>query len=221
MKKTILALALCSLSVMGVVTKSSAQVKEGSITYLTSAQNLPPEYAAMGEGEMKVTFKNGKTRIDNNSAMGTMILITDGKGNALTLMEGPMGKMYIKSDLKKDTMKEPPAPKITYVDEKKTVAGYECKKALVEMKTASGAVETKTFWYTEKIAPPDGKYSGKMAVPGLKGVPLEFEMKQMGYTVKYTATAVSTSAVPDAKFEQSTEGYTEMDPNMMKGMGGQ
>ena len=61
-----------------------------------------------------------------------------------------------------------------------------------------------------------------MAVKGLKGVPLEFEINQAGYAIKITATAISTSAVPDAKFEQSTEGYTEMDPaQMMKGMGGQ
>jgi GLPGLI family protein len=222
MKKAILSLSLAAMAVCAAFTTATAQIKEGSITYSMTIDGLPPEQAAMMQGmEMKTYFKNGKSRSEMNSAFVNTITVTDGKGGAITLMDQMGQKIYFKSkpeEGKKKDKKED--PKITYSDEKKTVAGYECKKAVVEAKDDKGNVSTVTVWYTDKIAPVETGGRGQQ-FKGLKGVPLEFEMPNQGMVIKFAATNVSSAAVPDSKFEVSTEGYTEMDPNQMGGGQGQ
>jgi GLPGLI family protein len=220
MKKTILSFSLAAFAVLSSLTTATAQVKEGSITYSITVDGLPPEQAAMAQGmEMKMMFKNGKTRAEMTSAMYSTTTVTDGKGGATTLVDMMGQKMFFKTSDADKKDKKAADPKITYVDEKKTIAGYECKKAMVENKDEKGNVTTTTVWYTEKIPLIEGGKSSA-AFKGLKGAPMEFEMPQGPYKSKMTATAVSTSAISDSKFEVSTEGYTEMTPEQMMMMGG-
>ncbi len=221
MKKVILSVSLAAMAVFAAFT-GTAQIKEGSITYSMTIEGLPPEQAAMMQGmELKTYFKNGKACQEMTSAFVNTTTVTDGKGGAITLMDQMGQKIYFKvkpEDVKKKEKGE--EPKITYVDEKKTIAGYECKKAIVESKDEKGNVNTATVWYTDKIAPVETGGSRGGQFKGLKGVPLEFEMPQGGMVIKFSATNFSSASVPDSKFEVSTEGYTEMNPEDMKNMGG-
>ena len=212
----------------GLITLSNsvnAQIKEGAITYTMTIDGLPPEQAAMMEGmEMKTIFKNGKIRSEWNSAFGSSVTVTDGKGGYTTLMDQMGQKIFMKGKVddakkKEDKLKD---PKINYVSETKSIAGYECKKAIIETETGKGESVKSTVWFTDKFAPIESGGGRGMQFPGLKGVPLEFEMPQGPMTIKVTASNVSTTSVSDSKFEVSTEGYTEMSPeDMMKSMGGQ
>jgi GLPGLI family protein len=132
-------------------------------------------------------------------------------------------KMYMKGTEEDKKGKTKAAePKITYSDDKKTIAEYECKKAVIESKDENGNATTATVWYTDKISPVKGGGGSRGAqFKGLKGVPLEFEIPQGPMKIKVSATAVSTASVPDSKFDVSTEGYTEMTDDMLKGMQGQ
>ena len=103
-------------------------------------------------------------------------------------------------------------PKIEYVDETKTIAGYECKKANVTIFTQKGEEFKTEVWYSEKIAyikQGGGRRGGEM-FKGLKGVPMEYMIPQGPMKIKMLAKEVSTEAVPDSKFVLTTEGYTEM-----------
>lgn len=224
MKKTILALSLSAMAVFGAFNKADAQ-NEVTITYSIKMDGLPPEYAAMAEGqEQKLMIKNGKSRMDITSAFMSMTTVTDDKGNTLMLMESPMtgAKNFTrisKADLekKKEGREE---PKIIYKDEKKTIAGYECKKAVIEIKDSKGEVVTNEVWYTDKI----GGGKSHSQYKGLKGVEMESTMSLgNGMTRTVTASAVSTAAIPDSKFQVSTDGYTEVTADQLKGMsmGGQ
>lgn len=189
---------------------AQAQISEGSVTYAVTMEGLPPEQASMMKGmELTMMFKAKKSRAEFSSAMMTTTSVNDDNGS-LTLMDGMGQKTFVKmskADLEKDA-KKVAEPKITYIDEKKTIAGYECKKALVEVKDKKGEVQKVTVWYTEKLPYTSG---GKMnQFKGLKGAPLEFDAAQGPYKMKFSATKVSLSPVADSQFTLSTDGYTEM-----------
>jgi len=192
-----------------------AQTKEGSITYSVNFEGMPPEQAGMMKGtEMKMFFKDKKSRSEFTNAFFNTITISD-ENTSTTLMEQMGQKQYYKmkkEEMEKDS-KKTPDPKITYTEEKKTIAGYECKKAIVETKSEKGETNKIDVWYTEKLQGPSGSSGGRMGgnqFKGLKGAPLEFSMQQGPMKMQMTATNVSTSAIPDAKFVVSTEGYTEI-----------
>lgn len=199
---------------------TQAQVKEGSITYSVIFEGLPPEAAGMMKGsELKVYFKDKKSRSEFTSAFSSNTTISD--DNSTTTLVDAMGQKYFykmsKADMEKEN-KKTPDPKITYTEEKKTIAGYECKKALIENKSEKGEVQKVDVWYTEKIQSSSsaGKSSGQFK--GLKGAPLEFSMNQGQFKMQMSATNVSTSPMADSKFIANTEGYTEKSYAEMKQM---
>ncbi len=219
MKKILLSAALVLTSIV----TANAQAKEGSITYAMTIEGLPEEQAAMMKGmETKVYYKNGKSRAETSMAFGTTTVFTDEKGNSTTLTDMAGQKFFVKQnadDAKKEESKNAD-PKITYTNDKKTIAGYECKKAVVELKDESGTVNNTDVWYSEKIPYISSSGGGKAQFKGLKGAPLEFEMNQGPMKIKISATEVSMTAVPDSKFVISTEGFTEMKPEDLKKMRG-
>ena len=189
---------------------AQAQIKEGSVTYSVAVEGLPPEQASMMKGmELNMTFKDKKSRAEFSSAMMTTTTVSDDNGS-LTLMDGMGQKSFTKiskADMEKESKKNP-EPKITYTEEKKTIAGYECKKAIVEVKDQKGETQKLNVWYTEKL-PNNG--GGKMGqFKGLKGAPLEFDANMGPMKMKMTATKVSLTPVADSQFVLSTDGYTEM-----------
>ncbi|MBS1647974.1 MAG: hypothetical protein JST67_11595 [Bacteroidetes bacterium] len=216
MKKIFLT-ALTFVSMMG----AQAQIKEGTVTYNINVENAPPEYAGMLKGmEMTVYFKNDKSKAEFTSSMQSTTTVGDENGS-LTLVEA-MGQKYFmkmsKADLEKESKKNP-EPKITYSNETKTIAGYECKKAIIETKDKKGEAHKINVWYCEKLPITHG--SSQMAqFKGLKGAPLEFDANQGTFKMVFAATKVSTAPVADSEFKVSTEGYTEMSMDQLKQMQG-
>jgi GLPGLI family protein len=189
---------------------AQAQIKEGSVTYSITVEGMPPEQAAMMKGmELNMAFKNNKSRVEFTSPMMTSTTVSSDDGS-LTLMDGMGMKSFTKlskADMEKESKKNP-EPKITYTEEKKTIATYECKKAIVEVKDQKGETQKLNVWYCEKLPNNGGGRMGQFK--GLKGAPLEFDSNQGGMKMKMTATKVSTSPLADSQFILSTDGYTEM-----------
>jgi GLPGLI family protein len=198
--------------------------KEGSVTYVMTMEGLPPEQAAMmGDMETKIVYKDKKTYSEMNSMMMSYKTVTDENGS-LVLMDQMGNKSFMrttKAEMEKaaEGSKE---PKIEYTEEKKTIAGYECKKAIVTNTGKEG--ETKTeVWYTEKVpyVSSGGRRGGGEMFKGLKGMPMEFAVKNGPYNIKMTAKEVSFDKVSDSIFTLSTEGYTEKKMEDLKKAGGQ
>lgn len=179
--------------------------------YKLHTQGTPADQLA---DDMKITVytKNGKTLVDWTSLLFTMKeLITDTGSIRLTNTFG--GKMI---------SREPPmAAKdsnwykgaITYYDDSKRVAGYDCKKALV--KTRNG--DTATVWYTLKLPPaPFGSQAQFFTM--LKGMPLEFNINNEKMIMTVTAEKVSTAAIADSVFNIDTTGYKDIGAEMLKSM---
>jgi GLPGLI family protein len=194
---------------------AQAQIKEGSITYNVNFEGMPAEQASMMKGtEMKIYFKDKKSRSEFTNAFFNTITVSD-ENSSVTLMEQMGQKQFYKmkkEDIEKESTKTSD-PKITYIEEKKTIAGYECKKAIIEAKSEKGETNKVDVWYTDKIQGPSGNSGGRMGASqfkGLKGAPLEFSMQQGPMKMQMTAKNVSTTPVTDAKFAVSTDGYTEI-----------
>lgn len=223
MKKILLsAVALTVLS----LTSIKAQIKEGYILYDMKIEGLPPEQAAMmGDMETKVTFKNGKSLTELSSMMFTQQALVDESGLVM-LMEQMGNKIAIKQtkeELEKEAAKAKTAdPKIEYINETKTIAGYECKKAIITI-VDKDKKEIKTeLWYSDKFDNPnkDGRGRGQNFMKGLKGVPLEYSSSMGTMKVKMVAREVSTDQVADSKFVLSTDGYKVLSMDELKAMQG-
>ncbi|HRI34542.1 MAG TPA: DUF4412 domain-containing protein, partial [Saprospiraceae bacterium] len=179
--------------------------------------------------EMKMWYKGKKSRMEQSMGMmGTTITINDGGAYAHQLSESMMGKTYVKIPVdslnKEDKSEKDREYKITYTEETKTIAGYECKKAVIEFKTKTGDTQKSDVWYTEKLPRTGGGSNKRMEMfKDLKGRPLKWSMVQGPVTINIEATEVNTNPVPDSKFTVDATGYTEMSyadyMEQMKAMG--
>lgn len=191
-----------------------------TVTYSVEMEGLPPEQAAMMKGmELKNYMKGGKVRSENSNPFSSTVSVIDDKGNSITLIDAMGQKKFVKGN-NNDKKKESKDPVVTQLKDTKTIAGYDCKKAKVKFTTEKGETQESTVWYTEKLKASSNANARMGAFKGINGLPLEFEMNYGPMKMKMLATAVSTSPIPDSKFELSTEGYTEMTPEEMKMMGG-
>jgi GLPGLI family protein len=189
--------------------------QEGSVTYLMAMEGIPPEQAAMmGDMETKIYYKDKKSLTEMSSMMMSYKTLNDENGS-LILMD-QMGNKFFTRVSKEELDKaandnKDKEPKIEYLNETKTIAGYECKKAIVTGKGKEGEVKM-DVWYSEKVpyvSQGGGGRKGGEMFKGLKGMPMEFTIKQGPMNIKMTAKEVSFDKVPDSKFVLSTEGYTE------------
>ena len=222
-KKLLSVVALVALTVATL----NAQIKEGSITYDMKIDGMPPEQAAMmGDMELKSTFKSGKSLTEMSSMMFSNQILVDEKG-MLTLHD-QMGNKIAFKQTKEEMAKEDAKvkekqvdPKIEYTAEVKTIAGYECKKAIITMIVGKDKKEEKMdIWYSDKFenSNKDMKGSDSGFMKSLKGMPFEFTTYQGPMKVTMVAKAVSIEPVADSKFELSTEGYKMMTMEELKAM---
>lgn len=186
--------------------KEGSSSFEGKVTYNVDFQ-LPPERqqaAAMLPDEEFVYVKNGKTRLERNLAMAakmtvlhapskdSMVMLIDAQG----MGKGGAHRVPIKLDSAES--------KIEYVnkDSTRTIAGYECKKAILRNEARGKTLEV-PVWFTEKI---EGQPFRQFQ--GLKGFPLQFESSANGIKVKKVARVVEEKEVSDSLFDHHPEGYT-------------
>lgn len=183
---------------------------------------LPPELSGMAESEMVIYTKGEKTKEEQTSMMGSSTTINDGKTTTMLIeqMGEKTGWTATNEEIEAANAKDKNAdkPKIEYLTDKKTIAGYECTKAIVTM-IGKDKKETKTtVWFTEKLKYSPSKTKGRrganMNFGDLKGRPLEIElsMNQQGMDMKVmvTTTEVSTSAIDDSVFKADVTGYKMM-----------
>jgi hypothetical protein len=200
---------------------AGASAQDYTIKMNMRMEGLPPEYAAYGEYDITTYVKGVKTKTEVSNMMMNSTIFFDGK--IITSLTDAMGNKsgYTATREEMEAMdknEKKEKPKVEYTNEKKTIAGYECTKAIVTQ-TGKDKKEIKTIvWTTEqlKINPEARKsFRGNMTDLGdIKGHPLAFESSQNanGTDVKMvmTTTEISTSGVDDAVFAVNTEGYKMM-----------
>lgn len=204
---------------------SNAQIKEGFVNYEMKIDGLPPEAAAMmGDMETKMYFKGDKSYSEMNSMMYSVKTLSDNKGTLL-LMDQMGNKFYVKKtkeEGEKEAKKYKQDIKVTYANDKKTIAGYECSKAIVTIKDKDSKSELKTdVWYSEKLFNiyTINNADAALLFNQIKGMPLEYDINQGEMKIKMSAKEVSNSPVSDSIFNLSTEGYKELKESDLKKAG--
>lgn len=221
MKKIFFSMAVVVLSTLSL----TAQITEGSVKYNVEVSSTNPELEmqlAMLQGStFELFFKENMSR--SEMSMGSMMKITTITNteaeNSIMLMSGMMGNTAVKmsaEDLKKgeENVNE---TEVTLVDETKEIQGYNCKKAIATNEEGQESV----IWYTEDLA--INKLGQNYLNRQVPGFPLEFEINQG--EVKMTMVSTEVNKKLDKKkvkelFDTSIpEGYTEMTPEELQGMG--
>lgn len=235
MKKTIItAILACGLSLI------NAQ-DNFTIKMTVKVEGLPEEYSAMAENEVVVYMKGEKSKQELTSMMMNQTSVNDGSVTTTVMeqMGNKTGWTMTKADIEaeeKENEAKKTKPNIEYTTEKKTIAGYECTKAIVTSLMGKEKKEQQsTVWFTEKIKQPTTKTSSKRGMMGgpdlssLKGFPMQTEMSmnQQGMEMKVvtTVTEVSTNSIDDGIFKVNTDGYkmmtyAELKETMKKTQGG-
>lgn len=225
MKKITLVLATIILN----IGMSFTQLEEGHIAYDIQVSSDDPEMemaVMMFSGSsMDLYFADNKARteLDMGSMMSMVTVLDNESGEMLMLMGGMIGNKAVRTttdELAEGQDEEVEEPTITYTKEKKVIAGYNCKKAII---TDADGNEME-YWYTEEIK--TISTDKKSAVSKLPGLALEYNMNNQGMIMSFTATKVKTVLdeetieekftleVPDGYEEMSYEEFTSMGAGM-------
>lgn len=196
MKKIIL---LTFLSIFFVNLSNAQNGFEGTVNYNIVFDDLPAEMEGMESmlpQTMFIKIKGNKSRTEQSSGMGSTVSIADGNTNSIVTLMNIMGnKIAIKMDAEEVAIEKEktPAIKITYLDDEKDIAGYACKKAQINIE---GNKDAMIIYYTDKIKSPKVREQYQ----GLKGFPMEYQMKNQGLTMTMIASSVVKGQIASGEF---------------------
>ena len=196
------------LSIILHVVAQQRIVAECTITYSIVADASVTDkdlVESLKESSKIVYIKGNNSRSDLISpafAQSTFFDKTDGK--AVVLREFGNNKFMTKLDnagWKKQNIKFDGLSIITS-NETKTILGYECKKATIQLKDGSSF----DIYFATAIVPSVKEYEYQFKdVPGLV---LEYDTQEnTGKKIHYTATKVNLSPVPASKFDIQASNY--------------
>ncbi len=184
---------------------------DGTWDAATLAQQPRESSVLMNEVKCKSEFLAGGASIS---------IITNTIDSSVTTLINAMGmKFYVKQTKDKviESLEEETAPKINYLDETKTIAGYECKKAEYITLDEYDEEVTTIVYYTTAIGKPAMNWGGSFH--GLNGFPMEYSIVTVEGTITFSATEVKPKKVKDIEFLIPTD-YEEMTPEQLKNLGG-
>ena len=189
----LLLLALALTSVM-----NAQSDFEGSITYKIAYLSLPDELKemeAMLPKKVVKYYKGSQVRVEQSTAgMGQQIVITDyDKITGVLLMDflGNKIAMAMPAEDLKAAKTLGNDCKASYKKDTKTIAGYKCKKVLIERDDFPAPV---IMYYTNKWKNKEMEYGS------LKGLPLEMTIYKEGIQMKFSATHVQEETVENEMF---------------------
>jgi GLPGLI family protein len=189
---------------------SQKKVSELTLVYdakITTGSDKPNIGNAFDGATTTVYIKGGLSRSEMVSALASFTTIHDSRtGTAVILQEVSGTRLLIRMNAEnwKDKNKRYEGVTFTNTDERKVVAGYNCIKAIAQLKDGA----TFTVYYTNEIIPENQDYSYQFK--GLNGLPLEYELTQKDLRIKYTVSKISLNPVPASKFDIPKSGYREM-----------
>jgi hypothetical protein len=215
MKKLInasLVLAIFAFLVM-ISYSSSAQKKfRGILTTQYSYTGMDAATMAQLPKIKTVMIYDNLIKEITDYGMAQMAQILNGDTKTVTLLiDQGAEKKYIKlsTEETKELAEKVTDVKINYFDETKSIAGYTCKKAIVNYKNEDGAILADTVFYSEELGGEALNFGSKFE--GLKGFPVEYKVREGELTISITVSEVKKGKVKDTDFLIPSE-YVEMTP---------
>jgi hypothetical protein len=208
---------------------------------------LPPGMAGGMDLQITIYLKGDMTRISSTSAFMNNIIISDQKSRKTTTLIEAMGKKtgFISTEEDEQEMKRqmdsvqssrpdlpPVSPRVSEIietNETKKIAGYECRKALIRVKSTGEDPPATEVWYCPDFFAP-GLFSGTAGgfmMPGLnalkelKGFPMEYEMKRgNGMMMHMVVSRFQPEAEVDDRIFEIPKGYAIKSVREMQRDGG-
>jgi GLPGLI family protein len=186
------------------------KLTEATISYdiVINTNDNTPQAADLLDGAISVIYLKGNfSRSEMISSLGTQSTIIDGKtGNVTMLKEYGEQKYMITmtSDNWKQYNTKYEGVTFTYEEEYKTIAGYNCQKAVGTLPGGG----TFIVYFTRDLVPvnKDFEYLNK----NLPGLAMQYEAKLGSRSVTYTVSNINFSLVPAVKFDLPKSGYRVM-----------
>jgi GLPGLI family protein len=193
------------------------RLTEATISYdiVINTSNKTPQAADLLDGATSVIYlKGASSRSEMISSLGSQTTIIDGKsGDATVLKDYGEQKYMIKMTPEnwRQSNKKYEGVSFTYVEEYKTIAGYNCQKAIGKL--ADGA--TFSVYFTKELVPvnKDFQYLNR----NLPGLAMQYEATLGKMMVTYTVSTINFNPVPQTKFDLPKAGYRVMTYEESKG----
>ena len=202
-----------------------SQTFEGKIAYKINIKgDFSPQEKMMLPSEAVVYSKGEKSRMEMSMGFGmsTTTISNSKSGHSVSLMNILGSKYAIESngkDSDKDAEDFIKNTKVEVTDESKTIAGYNCKKAIIYITDPkSKEVTPMEVWFTKEIDIDNVYVKGPFQK--IEGAMLEFSLEQQGMNMNFQANLVSKESVDNKLFEVPEGCKTMTQQEMMKMMGG-
>lgn len=195
---------------------AQGELEEGKVIFGISYPELSAEMEVVRDvlpKELRVYFKKERSRTEMPSlVMGNMVTISNTKtGDMLMMMELMEKKMAIQRTgaelkrLEQEALKDSMQPVVSVIkqDGSKVIAGYMCKKAIIEV-MENGEVSRSECYYTNKL--PKMKDQNDNLFKELDGFIMEYTQVYSGIKMLVTAKVVVKEKVSDSMFV-ITPGY--------------
>lgn len=188
-------------------------VADCTITYSISTEegNAEKDVTESLKASTKTVYIRGNdSRTDLVTPSFTQSLLYDkSTGSAVILREFGNNKFITRLDAKTWAAenKRYDGMKISFVNnENKTILGYECKKAVIQLKDGS----IFTLFYATNIIPSVKEFEYEFK--DIPGFVLEFESQEaQSKKIRYTATKINLAPVQASKFDVPKSGYRLLD----------
>jgi GLPGLI family protein len=196
------------------------KITEATITYdiVINSENSAPKATDLLDGATSVIFlKGNSSRSEMISTLGTQSTIIDGKSGKVTVLKDYGEQKYMitmSPENWKSSNKKYEGIAFTYENEFKTIAGYNCQKAVGKLADGSSF----TVYFTKDLIPvnKDFQYLNK----NLPGLAMQYEATMGKLKVTYTVSSINFNLVPAAKFDLPKSGYRVMSYEESMGAGG-
>lgn len=211
---TIVVLLASSAEVFG-----QKKITEATISYdiVINSDNAAPKATDLLDGATSVIYlKGNSSRAEMISTLGTQSTIIDGKTGKVTVLKDYGEQKYMITmtpDNWKSSNKKYEGISFTYENEFKTIAGYNCQKAVGKLSDGSNF----TVYFTKDLIPvnKDFQYLNK----NLPGLAMQYEATMGKLKVTYTVASINFNLVPAAKFDLPKSGYRVMSYEESMGSG--
>jgi len=186
------------------------KITEATISYdiVINSDNAEPKATDLLDGAMSVIYlKGNSSRAEMISSLGTQSTIIDGKSGKVTVLKEYGEQKYMITmtpENWKSSNKKYEGIVFTYENDFKTIAGYNCQKAVGKLADGS----TFTVYFTRDLVPvnKDFQYLNK----NLPGLAMQYEATIGKLKVTYTVSSINFNLVPAAKFDVPKSGYRVM-----------
>ncbi len=186
------------------------RITEATITYdiVINTSNTAPQAVDLLDGATSVIYlKGNSSRSEMVSSLGTQSTIIDGKTGKVTILKDYGEQKYMIAmtpENWKASNKRYEGVVFTYLNEFKTIQGYNCQKATGRLSDSTSF----TVFFTKDLTPvnKDFQYLNK----NLPGLAMQYEASLGKLKVTYTVSNINFNLVPAAKFDLPKSGYRIM-----------